>query len=63
MTQYANLDVYFFNTPIANQEVKQLLLSSQPNDFFWGTEHRPPYLFDYRADGTKGTWSISGGFD
>lgn len=63
MTLYANLDVYFFNTPIANDEVKRLLLSSQPNDFFWGTEHRPPYLFDYRADGNKGTWSISGGFD
>lgn len=56
----AQLTVKFFDTVITHDEVKQLLLRSQPGDFYWGGATRPPYLIDYCASRQSSTWSISG---
>ncbi|WP_286913378.1 MULTISPECIES: hypothetical protein [unclassified Pseudomonas] len=59
----ADLEVFFFDTPIIQPEVKKLLLSCQSGDLFHGVQHRPPYLFEYSAKGDKGIWAVKGAYD
>jgi len=56
---YENLQVIYFDTEITNVEVKELLLSSQPGDLYWGAPKRPPYSFDFSATREQSVWRIN----